>query len=84
MLLVGFTSTDGDEQVAWMAEKVAGKPYARLLNCDAQGLTELELPKRNDPALFKHLDRTKAPLVYRWQREGEKVSGGEAAGLPPT
>ena len=24
MLLVGFTSTDGDEQVAWMAEKVVG------------------------------------------------------------
>jgi len=24
VLLVGFTSTDGDEQVAWMAEKVVG------------------------------------------------------------
>lgn len=56
------------------------KPYARLLNCDAQGLTELELPKRNDPALFKQLDRTKAPLVYRWQREGGKILGGEPRG----
>jgi SAM-dependent methyltransferase len=53
------------------------KPYARLLNCDAHGLTELELPKRSDPALFKQLDRTKAPLVYRWQREGGKIFGGE-------
>jgi hypothetical protein len=54
------------------------KPYARWLNCDATGLAELELPKRADPALYKQLDRTKAPLVYRWQRDGDKVSGGEA------
>jgi hypothetical protein len=40
-------------------------------------LIELELPKRNDPALFKQLDRTKAPLVYRWRREGTKILGGE-------
>lgn len=53
------------------------KPYARLLNCDAAGLTELELPKRADPALFKQLERTKAPLVYRWQREGNKIQHGE-------
>jgi hypothetical protein len=53
------------------------KPYARLLNCDALGLTELELPKRADPALFKQLDRTKAPLVYRWRRDGAKLLGGE-------
>ncbi|MEO6244644.1 MAG: small ribosomal subunit Rsm22 family protein, partial [Opitutaceae bacterium] len=54
------------------------KPYARLLNCDASGLAELELPKRADPALFKALDRTKAPLVYRWHRDGDKLRGGEA------
>lgn len=53
------------------------KPYARLLNCDATGLTELELPKRADPALYKQLERTKAPLVYRWRRDGDKILGGE-------
>jgi hypothetical protein len=53
------------------------KPYARFLNCDATGLTELELLKRADPALYKQLDRTKAPLVYRWRRDGDKVIGGE-------
>jgi len=56
------------------------KPYARLLSCDATGLAELELPKRADPALFKQLDRTKAPLVYRWRREGLKILGGESLG----
>jgi hypothetical protein len=54
------------------------KPYVRLLNCDATGLAELELPKRADPALFKQLERTKAPLVYAWRREGGKILGGEA------
>jgi SAM-dependent methyltransferase len=53
------------------------KPYARLLNCDAAGLAELELPKRADPALFKQLERTKAPLVYRWRRDDAKITGGE-------
>lgn len=54
------------------------KPYARLLNCDAGGLATLELPKRADPALFKALERTKAPLVYRWRRDGDKIVGGAA------
>ena len=56
------------------------KPYARLLNCDATGLAMLELPKRADPALFKQLERTKAPLVYRWRRDGNKILGGETLG----
>lgn len=59
------------------------KPYARVLNCDATGLAELELPKRADPALFKQLDRTKAPLVYRWRRDGSKILGGEPLTGPP-
>jgi hypothetical protein len=54
------------------------KPYARFLNCDATGLTDCELPKRADPALFKQLERTKAPLVYRWVREGPKIKTGDA------
>ena len=53
------------------------KPYARLLNCDATGLAELTLLKRSDPALYKHLDRTKDPLVYRWRREGNSILGLE-------
>ena len=52
------------------------KPYARFLNCDAQGLTELELMKRSDPVLYKQLDRARGPLLYRWQRDGDKVHGG--------
>jgi hypothetical protein len=53
------------------------KPYARFLNCDPSGLAELTLPKRADPVLYKQLDRAKAPLVYRWRRDGFSVLGGD-------
>jgi hypothetical protein len=56
------------------------KPYARLLNCDASGIAELTLQKRDDLALYKELDRTKSPLVYRWRRDGTRLLGGELLG----
>lgn len=52
------------------------KPYARFLNCDASGLAELTLPKRANGALFKELDRTKHPLIYRWERSDNTVTNG--------
>ena len=54
------------------------KPYVRLLNCDATGLTALTVPKRTAPQLYKELDRTKAPLVYHWQRVGDEIHGAIA------
>ena len=75
------TETDAGRRPAHLSRVIGRpehfKPYVRLLNCDATGLAELELPKRADPALYKQLERTKAPLVYRWQREGNKLRGGE-------
>jgi hypothetical protein len=53
------------------------KPHARLWSCDSSGLAELTLPKRAAPELYKQLERSKAPLVYRWRREGDKILGGE-------
>jgi Mitochondrial small ribosomal subunit Rsm22 len=73
-------SADGYSRVIGRVEHF--KPYARLLNCDDTGLQELELAKRADPTLFKQLERSKAPLVYRWQREGAKLLGGEALTEP--
>jgi SAM-dependent methyltransferase len=58
------------------------KPYARWLNCDAEGLVELELPRKADPGLYKDLERTREPLVYRWRREGSRVTGGEPPAGP--
>ena len=54
------------------------KPYARVLNCDAEGLSELEVMKRDNPALYKELDKTKRPLVYRWVKDGSKIISGSA------
>ena len=56
------------------------KPYARFLNCDATGLTDCELPKRVNLGLYKQLERTKAPLIYRWVREGNNIKDGEPLG----
>jgi SAM-dependent methyltransferase len=56
------------------------KPYARLLNCDPSGLAELTIPKRSAPGLYKELDRARGPLVYRWEREGSEVTGGQRVG----
>lgn len=56
------------------------KPYARVLSCDASGVDELTIPRRTCGALYKQLDRTKAPLIYQWQRSGVTVEGGTALG----
>jgi hypothetical protein len=54
------------------------KPYARLLNCDEGGLAELMVMRRENPGLYKELERTRRPLVYRWVREGLTVTGATA------
>jgi hypothetical protein len=52
------------------------KPYVRLLNCDGEGLAELMVMKRDNPSLYKELNKTRRPLVYRWTREGAKIKTG--------
>jgi hypothetical protein len=54
------------------------KPYVRLLNCDAEGLDELTVMKRDNRTLCKELDKTKRPLVYRWTRDGPRIKSGAA------
>ena len=68
--------------------RIVGRPehfkaFARFLNCDAGGIVELTLQKRDDPVLFKQLDRTSGPLLYRWRRDGDRVSGGERLAAEP-
>ena len=54
------------------------KPYTRFLNCDQHGLEFVTLPKRVDPALYKELDRSKCPLIYRWTRDDGTITNGSA------
>jgi SAM-dependent methyltransferase len=51
------------------------KPHARVLSCDATGLHALTVAKRKAPALYKELGRSKAPLVFRWKRDGNSILG---------
>jgi hypothetical protein len=67
--------------------RVIGRPnyfkgFVRLLNCDAAGIADLMLQKRDDPALFKQLDREAGPLLYRWRREGDRAQSGELLERP--
>lgn len=73
---------------AWpdQAERLLGrpehfKPYARFLSCGPQGVEELTLPKRTCAALYKELERTTGPLVYRWRKaEGQILEGHAVLG----
>jgi hypothetical protein len=51
------------------------KGFARVLNCEASGVSELMVQKRDAPTLFKELKRAVGPLLYRWHRDGSRVTG---------
>jgi hypothetical protein len=52
------------------------KGFSRVLVCSAKGVADRTLQKRDDPALFKELDRTRRPFLYRFELEGERVRSG--------
>jgi hypothetical protein len=53
------------------------KGHAKLLNCDEQGVSELTLQKRTDPALFKKLDRDPGVPLYHWERNGDRIESAK-------
>jgi hypothetical protein len=58
------------------------KGFSRVLVCSAEGVADRTLQKRDDPALFKELDRTRRPFLYRFELDGERVRSGTQ--WPPT
>lgn len=50
------------------------KPYTRFIGCDADGVSEMELPKRVAPSLAKKLDRATAPRSFRWSKDDQTLS----------
>lgn len=52
------------------------KPYARILNCDADGVADLTIPKRTAGPVYKQLEKMRGPLLYRWTRDGDTVQDG--------
>lgn len=63
------------------ASRVIGTPreykgFSRLLVCSASGVADMMLQKRDDPALLKDVGRTRKPLLYSLQLEGERICTG--------
>lgn len=50
------------------------KGYAKIFNCDATGVTELMLQKRDDPGLFKALKQNAGPTLHRWTHAGGRIT----------
>lgn len=50
------------------------KGYAKIFTCEAAGVSELMLQKRDDPALFKRLQRAGAgPELHRWTHANGRI-----------
>jgi hypothetical protein len=59
------------------------KGYAKIYNCSAEGVEDLTLQQRVDKVLFKSLKRAKGPLLYRWTREGDRITAAQPVIAPP-
>ena len=50
------------------------KGYAKIFNCDANGVSELMLQKRDAPELFKALKHGSDPSLHRWTHENGRIT----------
>lgn len=50
------------------------KGYAKIFNCDAGGVAELMLQKRDAPELFKALKHGSDPSLHRWTHENGRIT----------
>ncbi len=60
--------------------RVIGEPrfykgYAKLFSCDASGIRDLTLQKRDAPELFRQLKRGGVGGVQRWVLRGDRIGG---------
>jgi hypothetical protein len=60
------------------------KGYARFFACDATGVAELMLQKRDAPELFKQLKQGVAPPLHRWTHENGRITRIESEAKPTT
>ncbi|WP_438483210.1 small ribosomal subunit Rsm22 family protein [Oleiharenicola lentus] len=50
------------------------KGYAKIFNCDASGLTELMMQKRDAPELFKALKHSAGPELHQWTHVNGRIT----------
>jgi len=63
--------------------RVIGRPreakgFTRILSCQADGVAELVLQKRDAPDLFRAFHKGTAEPTYRWQKENGRIVGAES------
>jgi hypothetical protein len=74
---------DGEaEGQAEEAARVLGRPeekkgHLRLLSCEAEGLFERVLQKRDHPGEYRRLRKDPGLMLYRFEGEGLRVSGAK-------
>lgn len=54
------------------------KPFARILSCQAEGVRDLVLQKRDAPELFQQMKKGQHEPVYRWTLKGDQIQAGQA------
>ena len=72
--LPGFSRVIGEPREA--------KGYLKVLSCQAEGVNELMLQKRDAPELHRALRKGVEGAVYRWHLRDGKIAGGEKLPLP--
>jgi diadenosine tetraphosphatase ApaH/serine/threonine PP2A family protein phosphatase len=71
------TALTGAQPSVIIGEARHYKGYAKLFNCDASGVSELMLQKRDAPDLFKALKHGAGPTLHRWSHENGRITGIE-------
>jgi ribosomal protein RSM22 (predicted rRNA methylase) len=66
-------ATEGYSRIIGMPRE--GKGHSKILACDAEGLRELMLQKRDAPELYKTLGKTSEHPAYRWRIVEGKIVG---------
>jgi len=57
------------------------KGYAKIFNCDAGGVAELMLQKRDAPELFKALKHGSDSALHHWTHENGRITRIESPEL---
>jgi hypothetical protein len=70
LLPEGWSHTIGDPRVY--------KGFARVLSCQADGVRELEIQKRDAPEVFKAMKRGASDDIYRWTVKGDRIAAVES------
>ena len=65
LLLEGWSRVLGEPRVY--------KGFARVLSCQANGVRELELQKRVAPEVHRAFKDGRAPTLWRWKVEGQRI-----------